>query len=211
MDKLKLKDLKSPKQEIRQKAWEEVIDIIKSGYYSNLLENRGFFRSLLWFPLQGVRDDAWNHLEVYKMLTIEGIERTLVANSDKIKISAWEHVEELLKYELVPKDIIISSRYSFWRLLRSYYPTIRKKAWKLFPKLVELGIIQPSDKDRYCEFLSHKKPSVRIYAWKYSLELIKQGFITKENILNQIKYLEELSTKESNIKKIAVKILSELK
>ncbi|PVU76633.1 hypothetical protein DDW13_02595, partial [Acidianus hospitalis] len=86
-----------------------------------------------------------------------------------------------------------------------------KKAWKLFPKLVELGIIQPSDKDRYYEFLSHKKPSVRIYAWKYSLELIKQGFITKENILNQIKYLEELSTKESNIKKIAVKILSELK
>ncbi|WP_236749022.1 hypothetical protein [Acidianus manzaensis] len=208
---MKLSDLKSYNQDIRRKAWEEIEKIIQTNQYNELAKNKGFLRSLLWHHLQGVREDAWKHLDVYKALSIGGIERALGANSDKIKISAWENIDNLIQYDIISKDFIILNRKYFWRLLRSYYPTIRKKAWKIFPKLVEEGIFMDKDIERFIEFLRYKKPSVRILAWKCVPQLLEKGFIKKENIYSEIKYLQELLTRESNIRKTALKVLREVK
>ncbi|WP_240931304.1 hypothetical protein [Acidianus sulfidivorans] len=208
---MRLSDLKSPNREIRQKAWSEVRKMVNLGHFNNLAKNKGFLRSLLWHHLQGVREDAWNNLDIYKFLNIEGIERVLSASSDKIKITAWEKIDDLIKYEIVPKEYIIKQRKNFWRLLRSYYPTIRKKAWKIFPKLVEKEIFGREDVERFTEFLRYKKASIRILAWKTVPLLLNEGFISKENIDSEIKYLEELLIRESNIRKTALKVLREVK
>lgn len=208
---MKLSDLKNPDREIREKAWKELVEIFNNSQAQRFVKEKRFFRSLLWFPLQGVREDAWNHLDIYKMLSVEGIERTLAANSDKIRISAWEKVGELIKYDIVPKHTIIAQKQYFWRLLRSYYPTIRKKAWKLFPRLIDDGIFSDGDVKRFVEFLEHKKPSVRIFAWKTVPILLEKGFLKRENIEAELKYLEELLVKDSKIKKTALKIIKMLR
>lgn len=208
---MKLRDLKSPNKEVREKAWKELEELVNSSKVGELVKNREFFRSLLWFPLKGVREDAWKHLEIYKALSVEGIEKTLSANSDRIKIYAWENVNGLIKNNLVPISVIISEKKHFWRLLKSYYPTVRKRAWKLFPKLVDAGIFSVEDSSRFVDFLRHKKASVRILAWKTVPILLEKGFIKKENIETEIKYLEELLIKESKVKKTAVKLLKLLK
>lgn len=208
---MKLKDLKSPNKEKRDRAWKEVLDALDNFQVQNLVKDKSFFRSLLWFPLKGVREDAWNHLVVYKKLSIDGIEKILSANSDRIKIYAWEKIDDLISYGLVTKDVIISEKKHFWRLLKSYYPTIRKRAWKIFPKLVEEGIFSAEDSYRFMEFLRHRKPSVRIFAWKAVPMLLEKGFIKKEDVEKEIKYLEELLTKESKVKKTALKLLKLLR
>lgn len=205
-----LRDLKSPNKTVRDEAWKKIAMIVDTGngkYLNNSLE---YLRSLLWNKLQGVREDAWSHLPIYKALLVEGVGRTLTANSDRIKWSAWSHSLDLIKLGLVEKRKVIEARYSFWRLLRSRWVTIRKKAWRLFVDLVKEGIFLKKDKERYLEFLRHKKPSVRIYAWEVSPQLLDLGFITKGDLIQNIQFLQELTQKDSNIKKRALRVLKRL-
>jgi len=203
-----LNDLKSHDKLKREEAWKKVEYIVNTGNGDYL--PLGYLRSLLWHRLQGVRDDAWSHLPLYKALLVKGVERGLTAESDRIKWSAWSHVLDLINLGIVDKGNVIESRYSFWRLLRSRWVTIRKKSWRLLIDLVKEGIILPKDKDRYIEFLKNRKASVRIYAWEVSQDLQNLGFITKEDLLSNIQFLQELTQKESSIKKRAMKVLKRL-
>ena len=203
-----LNDLKSPNKLKRDEAWRKVEYIVNSGNGSYI--PLGYLRSLLWHKLQGVRDDAWSHLPVYKAILVKGVEKALTADSDRIKWSAWSHVLDLINLGIVDKEKVIEIRYSFWRLLKSRWVTIRKKAWRLLVTLVKEGIILPKDKERYFDFLKHKKPSVRIYAWEVSKQLLDLGFITKEDLFSNIQFLQELTQIESNIKKRAMKALKRL-
>ena len=205
-----LNGVRSPDPEERKKAWEMIRQIVDTGNYNELTPYLGYLRSLLWNSLQGVRDDAWNNIDIYKKLLVKGVERTLTADSDRIKWSAWSKVLDMINLGLVSKDYVIQVRQSYWRLLRSRWATIRKKAWRLFIKLVENGIFQPKDKERFKDFLRHRKASVRIYAWEAVPQLLKLGFITKEEIQAEIQYLKELTMQESSVKKRAEKVLKGL-
>lgn len=203
-----LRDLKSPNKLKRDEAWKKIEQIVDTGNGNYL--PLGYLRSLLWHKLQGVREDAWSHLPLYKALLVKGIERGLTADSDRIKWSAWSHVLDLINLGIVDKGKVIEVRHSFWRLLRSRWATIRKKAWRLLIDLVKEGIILPKDKERYINFLKNRKASVRIYAWEVSQQLQNLGFITKEELLSNIQFLQELTQKESSIKKRAMKVLERL-
>jgi hypothetical protein len=205
--KVWLDKLKSPNKDERKKAWEMIRFITDTGNGNELKGYLGYLRSLLWNSLQGVREDAWNNLDIYKKLLVKGIERGLTANSDRIKWSAWSKAIDMISLGLVTKDQVIQVRYSYWRLLRSRWMTIRKKAWRLFVRLVEEGIFQSKDKERFIDFLRHRKAGVRIYAWESVPRLLELGFITKEDIVSQIRYLKDLTSQESYIKKRAEKIL----
>ena len=207
LDKI-LNDLKSPDKQKRDSAWKKVEYIVNTGN-GNYIPT-GYLRSLLWHKLQGVRDDAWSHLPIYKALLVKGIEKALTADSDRIKWSAWSHVLDLINLGIVDKEKVIEIRNSFWRLLKSRWGTIRKKAWRLLVTLVKEGIILPKDKERYFDFLKHRKPSVRIYAWETALKLQELGFVTKDELLSSIQFLQELTQKESSIKKRAIKVLKRL-
>lgn len=198
--------LRSINKATREKSWKE-IEKISEFEPSYLYKYRGYLRSLLWNKFQGVREDAWRHLSIYKILSIDDIERSLSLSSDKLKITAWLHVTDLINLGILDKREVIAMRDHFWRLLKSYYPTIRKKAWNLFPILVKEGFFLEKDKNRFLEFLKNPKPSIRIKAWQKSILLLNIGFLNKEDIKSNIKYLNELLTKESYIKKIAQNIL----
>ncbi|BFH72125.1 hypothetical protein SJAV_00690 [Sulfurisphaera javensis] len=205
-----LRNLKSPNKAIREEAWKQISYIVDTGNGNYLSNSLGYLRSLLWNRLQGVRDDAWAHLPVYKALLVQGIERALTANSDRIKWSAWSHVLDLIQLGIVDKAKVIEERNSYWRLLRSRWVTIRKKAWHLFVELVKNGIFLHKDKERFMDFLKHRKASVRIYAWEVIPQLLEIGFITKDEVLQNIQFLQELTQKESNVKKRALKVIKRL-
>ncbi|BCU71441.1 hypothetical protein [Stygiolobus caldivivus] len=206
-----LNGVKSPNPEERAKAWEMIRLIVDTGNGNELRSYLGYLRSLLWHSLQGVRDDAWENIDLYKKLLVKGVERGLMANSDRIKWSAWSKVIDMVNMGIISKDQVIQYRHSYWRLLRSRWVTIRKKSWRLFVDLVEYGIFQNKDKERFKEFLRHKKASVRIYAWEATIRLMRLGFISKDEVMSEIKYLTELTAYESNIKKRAEKVLKGLK
>jgi hypothetical protein len=202
--------IKSKNNSEREIGWKAINFLIETGNLNILEPYKNYLRSLLWHKLQGIRDDAWKNLNVYKLLAIEGIERILTANSDKIKWSGWSNVLKLINMEIVPKTYVISVRYSYWRLLKSNYATIRKKAWRLFKILVKEEIFTKEDKNRFVDFLKHKKANIRILAWKTSLELVKIGFITIDELKEYKQYLEELTTRQSKVKKVAEKLIKEL-
>ncbi len=204
-----LEGLSDPDEKVRRRSWEELEKIAEYDI-SYLSRHRLYLRSLLWHRLKGIREDAWNHLALYKLLYVEGLKRALSAKSDKVKIEAWSHYSDLLNLEIVTKEELIKEREHFWKLLKSYYPTIRKRAWNVFPILVKEGIFQENDKERYISFMRSPKPSVRIRAWQKAVILLNQGFLTKEDILNNLNYINELLTKESNIKRLAQRILKVL-
>jgi len=204
-----LDGLRDPDEKVRQRSWEEVEKIAEYDI-SYLARHRLYLRSLLWHRLKGVREDAWKHLAVYKLLYVEGLKKTLSAKSDKVKIEAWSHYYDLLNLEIVTKDDLIKEREHFWKLLKSYYPTIRKRAWNVFPVLVKEGVFQKGDRERYLSFMRSPKPGIRIKAWQKAVVLVNLGFLTKEDISNNLNYINELLTKESNIKKMAQRILKVL-
>ncbi|QGA69380.1 hypothetical protein [Sulfolobus sp. E11-6] len=194
----------------REVGWKAIDFLIETGNVNELVQYKNYLRSLLWHRLKGVRDDAWKHLHVYKILQTIGIERALTAQSDKIKWSAWNNVLNLIQLEIVSKEHIRSVRYAYWRLLRSIYPTIRKKAWRHFVKLVHEGIFNSSDKDRFLEFLKSNKANIRILAWKTAFMLVKENFISLDELKTNIRYLEELTMQQSKVKKVAEKLIKEL-
>lgn len=194
---LALKLIKSLNQEDREIGWKIIDIVVKEGFkFSN--REKEVLKSLLWNKIQGVRDHAWSHLYIYKELGITGFEKILSAKSDKIKWSAWSHAIDLIQLSLMSVNDVEKINYTYWRLLRSYYPTIRKKAWRLFPQLVNMGIFQIKEnvkqKERYLEFLKYPKFSVRIYAWESVVPLTKNNIINKEEVLSLISYLQELTT-----------------
>jgi len=203
-----LDNLRSPDKAKRDEAWRKVEYLVDTGNGNYI--PLGYLRSLLWHKLQGVRDDAWSHLTVYKALLVKGVEKALTADSDRIKWSAWSHVLELINLGIVDKEKVVEIRNSYWRLLKSRWVTIRKKAWRLFVTLVKEGIFLPKDKERYFDFLRHRKPSVRIYAWEVAQKLQELGFVTKDDLLSNIDFLKELTQKESSIKKRAIRVLKRL-
>ncbi|WP_338601789.1 hypothetical protein V6M85_00805 [Sulfolobus tengchongensis] len=202
--------LKSKDSSERDIGWKSINLLLDNGNIKELIPYKAYLRSLLWHRLQGVRDEAWRNLHIYKILQVEGIERALTAYSDKIKWSAWNNVLKLIQLEIVTKTYVRSIRYTYWRLLRSIYPTIRKKAWRLFVTLVHEGIFDSSDKDRFFEFLKNRKANVRILAWRTAILLLKENFITLEELKANVKYLEELTLHQSKIKKVAEKLVKEL-
>ncbi|AGJ62548.1 hypothetical protein [Saccharolobus islandicus] len=202
--------LKSKDRLEREVGWKAIDFLIETGNVNELVQYRNYLRSLLWHRLQGVRDDAWKHLHVYKILQTKGIERALTAQSDKIKWSAWSNVLNLVQLGMVPKEHIRSVRYAYWRLLRSIYPTIRKKAWRLFVKLVHEGIFDSSDKHRFSELLKSNKANVRILAWRTAFMLVKENFISVDELKANIGYLEELTMQQSKVKKVAEKLIKDL-
>ncbi len=206
-----LRMLRSKRKDKRDIAWKCINFIVESGNSNKLEKYRGYLRSLLWNSYQSIRDDAWKNLNVYKAINVKGIERALKANSDKIKWSAWSNVLELINLGLVERSIVISVRNSYWRLLKSRYSTIRKKAWRMFVTLVKEGIFYSTeDKERFLNFLKYRKANVRIYAWRVALELTNTGFISKEELKAYGKYLEELTFRKSKIKKLAEKLIKDL-
>lgn len=202
--------LKSKNPKDRESGWQSIKLLIETGNVNELVKHSKYLRSLLWYRLQGVRDDAWKNLDVYKALSISGIERALTAKSDKIKWSAWNHVLEMINLQITSKDYVRSVRSSFWRLLRSNYATIRKKAWRLLVTLVKEGIFDNENKGRILDFLKHKRANVRILAWKTSLSLLKLGFLSINDLIEYKSYLEDLRKRESKVKKVAEKIIKEL-
>ncbi|AHC51862.1 hypothetical protein SUSAZ_07825 [Sulfolobus acidocaldarius SUSAZ] len=206
-----LSDLKSKDREKRKTAWDKIKSLVDTGNVEVLEGEKNYLRSLLWNRIQGVREDAWSHLDIYKELSVEGIERGLRANSDRIKWTAWSHIFELMDMGIVTRKKVIEDKYSFWRLLRSRWSTIRKKAWRLFVDLVKAKIFDRRDVGRYVEFLRHNKPSVRIYAWEIALQLLNLGFIDANTLKSNQMYLEDLTKIESRIKKRALRILLRLK
>lgn len=212
---LALKLVKSPNKEDREIGWKIIEILIKEDYRFSEKE-KNVLKSLLWDKLQGVRDYAWSRLYIYKELEITGFEKILSAKSDKVKWSAWSHVIDLIQLSLMNANKVQKSNYAYWRLLRSYYPTIRKKAWRLFPQLVNMGIIQIKEnakqKGRYLEFLKYPKFSVRLYAWESVVHLIENNIIAKEEVLSYVNYLQELTTvNNKQFNKRAKKILLFLK
>ncbi|QKQ99586.1 hypothetical protein GWK48_03515 [Metallosphaera tengchongensis] len=207
MDSLNLGDLKSPDTERRAKAWHELQKLIESG--KDLRKYRLYFRSLLWYPLQGVRESAWEHLQVYKTVGVTGIEKAFSSSSDRIKLTAWQHAKEALSLGLVDSGQLSKLTPHFWRLLRSYFPTVRKKAWNLLPTLIEMGIVERNDGSRLIEFLRSKKVGVRILAWSKVRILMERGILDEEQVKQNFQYLVEMTEKDSLASRRAKKILGE--
>ena len=85
--------LKSKNPKDRESSWQSIKLLIETGNVNELVKHSKYLRSLLWYRLQGVRDDAWKNLDVYKALSISGIERALTAKSDKIKCLKNRQIE----------------------------------------------------------------------------------------------------------------------
>ncbi|BBG26898.1 hypothetical protein IC007_1421 [Sulfuracidifex tepidarius] len=198
--------LRSPDGRKRKEGW-KIVEEMKEGNVLPLIRNRLYLRSLLWNPLEGVREDAWNHIDVYVSLNVKGVERTMKARSDTIKWSAWKRVHELVGLGLIDWVFVYSVRDSFWRLLKSRYPTIRKKAWRLFQELMKEGIFTERDKERYVSLLKSEKASVRIIAWKVALST---GFFKRDELRDMTQYLTELTKEDSKVKIEAKRIMQEL-
>jgi hypothetical protein len=206
--RLILSKLKSLKKDERVIAWSALEFLIDNGNLEFFRNNKGYLRSLLWNRTQGIRDEAWNHLEIYKILQVEGVDRALTANSDKIKWSAWSKVLEMIKLGIVDKASVIEVRNSYWRLLKSRYGTIKKKAWRLFIELVSEGIFTSKDKERFKDFLRHKRFKVRFYAWSTVPRLLEIKFLTREEIIKELAYLEEMTKIKGNIGSKAKSLLN---
>ncbi|MGC9105032.1 MAG: hypothetical protein ACP5HQ_01200 [Thermoprotei archaeon] len=205
-----LSELASPDPETRGRAWDKLKTLVETGNPSYLLPHRGYLRSLLWHRLQGVRDDAWKHLDLMKEIGVEGIERTLTANKDTIKWDAWRNYERMLSLGLISFDSLRLARISYWRLLKSRWVTVRKKAWRLFVELVKNRVFTEEDKERFKDFLRARKPSVRVLAWEKAKELAELGFISREELKELYPYLEEISKRKSSVSKRARKVAREL-
>lgn len=201
-----LSSLKDPDPRRRRNAW-NAVERMKDDNLFPLIKSRLYLRSLLWNSLEGIREDAWSHLDLLVYLNVKGIERTLKARSDTIKWSAWQRVNLLVEKGIVDWGYIYSVRDSYWRLLKSRYPTIRKKAWKLFQKLVKEGIFTEKDKPRYMNLLKAEKASIRVMAWKNALST---RLFSKEELRNILPYLQELTKEDSKVKLEAEKIIHEL-
>ncbi len=205
-----LSDLASPNPEIRGKAWDKLKVLVETGNGNYLLPHRGYLRSLLWHRLQGVRDDAWKHLNLMKEIGVEGVERTLTANKDTIKWDAWRNYEKMLSLGLISFDSLRQARISYWRLLKSRWVTVRKKAWRLFVELVKNKVFTEEDKERFKDFLKARKPSVRVLAWEKAKELVDLGFMSREELKELYPYLEEISKRKSSVSRRAKKVAKEL-
>ncbi len=201
-----LSSLRSPDPRRREEGWRKVEEM-RAEDLTPLLRNKLYLRSLLWNPLEGIREDAWNHLDLYAELKVRGVERTLRARSDTIKWSAWRRVHEMVNLGVADWGYIYSVRESFWRLLKSRYPTIRKKAWRLFQDLLKEGIFTERDKQRFALLLKSDKASVRIKAWKVALAT---HYFKREELREMISYLTELTKEDSKVKIEAERILQEL-
>ena len=205
-----LEALSSPDPKERKGAWEKVKVLVDTGNTDVLMRHRGYLRSLLWHRLQGVRDEAWANLEVMRELGVEGVERALTADKDTIKWSAWSNFEKLLALGYISFSDLREQRNSYWRLLKSRWVTVRKKAWRLFVKLVDYNVFDEGDKERFREFLVHRKPGIRIYAWETVPALLEKGFLSREEVEELLPYLRELTAKESSVKKRAMRVLRKL-
>ncbi|MCG2889039.1 MAG: hypothetical protein L7H02_04660 [Sulfolobales archaeon] len=205
-----LESLASPDPEARARAWDDVKFLVDTGNVRYLLPHRGYLRSLLWHRLQGVRDDAWSNLELMKSLGVEGIERTLTANKDTIKWSAWRNYRNLLSLGIISFDTLREVRISYWRLLKSRWATVRKKSWRLFVDLVKDGVFTAEDRERYKDFLRARKASVRILAWEKAKELADLGFISLEELRELKDYLLELTRFESSVSRRAKRVAKAL-
>ncbi|GEM_PF-344573 len=194
-----LSSLRSLDKKEREYAWKALSLIVKFSKEKITNKDKMFIRSLLWNKYREVREDAWRNLELFKYLNIKGVERTLNANSDKLKFSAWANVISMIELGFVEKDDIIQLRYSFWRLLKSRIGTIRRKSWKLFVELVDAGIFLPADKERFKAYLSHKKMGIRINAWSTVPKLLEKKFLNYEDIKNEIKEIESISELKNRI------------
>jgi hypothetical protein len=201
-----LESLASPDPEARTRAWDDVKFLVDTGNVRYLLPHRGYLRSLLWHRLQGVRDDAWSNLELMKSVGIEGIERSLTANKDTIKWSAWRNYRIMLSLGIVSFDTLREVRTSYWRLLRSRWATVRKKSWRLFVDLVKDGVFTAEDRERYKDFLRARKANVRILAWERAKELADLGFISPEELRELKDYLLELTRFESSVSRRAKRV-----
>ncbi|MDT7906329.1 MAG: hypothetical protein RQ863_07000 [Sulfolobales archaeon] len=201
-----LESLASPDPEARTRAWDDVKFLVDTGNVRYLLPHRGYLRSLLWHRLQGVRDDAWSNLELMKSVGVEGIERSLTANKDTIKWSAWRNYRNLLSLGITSFDTLREVRTSYWRLLRSRWATVRKKSWRLFVDLVKDGVFTAEDRERYKDFLRARKANVRILAWERAKELADLGFISPEELRELKDYLLELTRFESSVSRRAKRV-----
>ncbi|MCY0862994.1 MAG: hypothetical protein OWQ52_11320 [Metallosphaera prunae] len=208
--KLNPRNLKSLNSEVSESEWRKVEEVLKEEP-KRLQDIRFYLRSLLWSRVQGVREEAWRHLHVYKELGITGLEKAFSSKSDRIKLTAWQHVREVMELGLLSREQVVGLRQHFWRMLRSYYPTVRKKAWKLLPTLVKLGIVGPRDRERLVEFLRNKKPNIRLMAWNLSKFLVNEGVLTRDDLEQNLIYLKELTERNSTVSLRARKILEEMK
>ncbi|MCQ4349385.1 MAG: hypothetical protein NO126_00830 [Sulfolobales archaeon] len=201
-----LESLASPDPEARARAWDDIKLLVDTGNVRYLLPHRGYLRSLLWHRLQGVRDDAWSNLELMKSVGVEGIERSLTANKDTIKWSAWKNYRNLLSLGIISFDTLREVRISYWRLLKSRWATVRKKSWRLFVDLVKDEVFTAEDRERYKDFLRARKASVRILAWERAKELADLGFISPEELRELKDYLLELTRFDSSVSKRAKRV-----
>lgn len=202
--------LRSPDPERRKRAWSELESLPEESLKS-LEGRRLYLRSLLWHRLQGVREEAWKHLPLYAKLGVSGVERAFQARSDRVKLTAWSHYSEVISLGLVSREEMIRMRQHFWRLLRSFYPTVRKKAWSLLVSLVRDGIVGGKDKERFLSYLEHRKAGVRLLAWSKAMELEGLGFITKEDLSGREGYLKELVDGRGKVSGKAKKIMEVLR
>ncbi|AWS00247.1 hypothetical protein DFR87_11815 [Metallosphaera hakonensis JCM 8857 = DSM 7519] len=209
MVEVKLYRLKSLDPRLRQLEWSNLEREIDANP-KKFMRYRLYLRSLLWSRVQGIREEAWRHLHVYKKLNASGIERAFESRSDRIKITAWEHAKEAIDMDLVSREEMVKLSQHFWRLLRSYYPTVRKKAWKVFPTLVQLNIIRKKDIPRFMQFLKYAKPGVRVMAWNAVKFLLDSQIITKEDLTQYLPYLVELTNRDSVVARRAKNILVNL-
>ncbi|MCG3108246.1 putative protein in sor 5'region [Metallosphaera sp. J1] len=208
--KLNPRNLKSLDPETRNLEWQRMEKIMREEP-QKLRGIRLYLRSLLWSRVQGVREEAWKHLHLYKELEVKGLEKAFSSRSDRIKLTAWQHVREVIELGLLSREELVGLRQHFWRMLRSYYPTVRKKAWKLLPVLVNLGIVGLRDRERLLEFLKIRKPGIRMMAWSTAKFLVEKGILTSEDVEQNLIYLKELTERESSLSLRARRILEELK
>jgi len=203
--------LKSLDKNEREKAWKALKLICENSSSSITQREKLYIRSLLWNKFREVREDAWRNLYVYKLLSIRGVDRMLTAKSDKLKFSAWSNVLEMLRLNLINREDVISSRHSFWKLLKSRQGTIRKKSWKLLPKLIEAKIFLNEDKERFLQYLEHKKFGIRVNAWSIVQKLLEIGFLKEEDIKDKFEYIESISKLKTRIGYRARDIVNKLK
>jgi len=206
---LDLAGLRSLDPERRRRAWEE-LESLASRSPKELEDKRLYIRSLLWHKMQGVREEAWKHLPLYKRLEVN-VERAFRANSDRIKLTAWSHYPDVISSGLMTREQVVKMRQHFWRLLRSFYPTVRKKAWALLVSMVRDGIVQEGDKEKVLSYLSHRKVSVRLLAWSKVRELGELGFLTREDVERKEAFLKELTQGESRASARARKLVEVLR
>ncbi|AEB94925.1 MAG: hypothetical protein QXR57_05415 [Metallosphaera sp.] len=209
MGKLNLADLKSLDKTKREEAW-RTLEAQLASDYRPLLKYRLFLRSLLWSNVQGVREQAWEHLPLYKRLSVKGIERTFSHRSERVRLTAWQNYTVCLELGIVNKAQLLRLKQHFWRLLRSYYPTVKKRAWRLIPSLVDHEIITSRDSERIINFLRYGRANVRIMAWYYSSYLLERRVLSREQLEDSLTYLRDLTNFESNISRKAKRILKSL-